>query len=126
MWWGGHSFGPRFAADIAVPLAILGAGAPAVLGRLPSFARAGAAVAAGLVVAWSIGVQGVGAFYYPAGDWNGGPRDVDHAHDRLWDWRDPQIVRTVTSGTYRAYRARQQAEPTPLEAGADALMVEAE
>jgi hypothetical protein len=97
VWWGGHSYGPRFAADIAIPLALL-ASYPlvrwATLGR-----RMRVFIVVSLV--WSMGIQAVGAICYPAGEWNGLPRDVDLAHERLWDWRDSQIVRTVSAGTYR-------------------------
>jgi hypothetical protein len=63
--------------------------------------RAAAAVA----LSWSVTIQGVGAFNYPAGDWNGLPLNVDLTHGRLWDWRDSQLSRTIRSGTYRGYRA---------------------
>ena len=29
-------------------------------------------------------------------------RDVDFAHERLWDWRDPQLLRLVRNGPARA------------------------
>lgn len=46
-------------------------------------------------------VSGVGAFCYPsprAVDWNATPVDVDRAHERLWDWRDPQLLRLWRNG----------------------------
>jgi hypothetical protein len=93
VWWGGHSFGPRYAADLALPLAALAGWAfPAMAWRTTGIRRTAVTV----VLAWSIGVQALGAFAYPAGDWNGTPADVDRAHDRLWDWHDSQIHRTGT------------------------------
>lgn len=104
VWWGGHSFGPRLATDIVVPLALLAAGGLVAWTSLPRLTQAVAVVA----VAWSVTVQVVGAFHYPAGNWNGAPIDVDRAHERLWNWSDSQLIRTMQSGTYRQYRARQQ------------------
>jgi hypothetical protein len=58
----------------------------------------------GAIVAWSVAVHAVGVLCYPGGDWNGSPFDVDRAHERLWDWRDSQIARTVRSGIYHGQR----------------------
>ncbi|HET9369166.1 MAG TPA: hypothetical protein VFO19_02935 [Vicinamibacterales bacterium] len=103
VWWAGHSFGPRYAADLAIPLALVAA---AAFGQMPrrrsSLRRAGLAA----IVAWSLFVQSVGAFCYPGGDWNGTPADVDRAHARLWDWRDSQIPRTIRAGIYRPHFER--------------------
>jgi hypothetical protein len=101
VWWGGHSYGPRFAADIAIPLSLL-ASYPLARWRAIGV-RARRAILAALV--WSMAVQAVGALCYPAGEWNGLPRDVDLAHERLWDWRDSQLVRTLSAGTYGHYKA---------------------
>jgi hypothetical protein len=49
----------------------------------------------------SVLVQIVGAFYFPSPrdvDWNATPTDVDRAHERLWDWRDHQLVRLLRNG----------------------------
>jgi hypothetical protein len=101
VWWGGHSYGPRFAADIAVPLALL---ASYPLARWATIGRR-VRVLVIVALAWSMGIQAIGAACYPAGEWNGLPRDVDLAHERLWDWRDSQIIRTVSAGTYGHYKS---------------------
>jgi hypothetical protein len=31
-------------------------------------------------------------------DWDVSPRDIDFAHERLWDWRDPQLLRLIRNG----------------------------
>ena len=53
-------------------------------GVLPAYgwpsARCVAAAARALLVAWSMAGRSIGVFYYPAGDWNGAPRDVDRPH----------------------------------------------
>ncbi|MEI6667711.1 MAG: hypothetical protein WCP29_06110 [Acidobacteriota bacterium] len=88
VWWGGHTYGPRYCLDILpllVPLAA--AGMPWVLAV--AWRRRVAAVA----LAWSIVVAGTGAFVFPYDQWNNTPAGVDLNHERLWDWRDPQVVR---------------------------------
>ncbi len=92
VWWGGHTFGPRYALDILpllVPLGMVAMGR--IEGRL---LRAGAS----LLLAWSIGVAALGAFVYPSERWNTDPLDVDRHHERLWDWSDTQIARCWTTG----------------------------
>jgi hypothetical protein len=96
VWWGGHSFGPRLLADVLPLLALL------LLPVWPRLQGSPALRAAFLVLlALSVGVQVVGAFYHPSPrsvDWNTSPRDVDEAHDRLWNWTDPQILRLLRNG----------------------------
>lgn len=88
VWWGGHTFGPRYALDalpMLVPLAA--AGFPILAGsRVLRFIAAAC-------LAWSIAAAAAGAFIYPADTWNTDPADVDRAHDRLWEWRDSQLER---------------------------------
>jgi hypothetical protein len=94
VWWGGHSYGPRYLSDIAIPLGVL-----LGHGLLPLQRGWGGLRSA--LAGWSIAVQLAGAVCYPGGAWNSVPADVDRAHERLWDWRDSQIVRTVRAGPYR-------------------------
>ncbi len=98
VWWGGHSYGPRYASDIVVPLAVAAAAANGIPWVVRSRLAKAAIVGA---LAWSVGVQAVGAFCYPGGNWNGSPVDVDRAHERLWDWHDTEIGRTLKAGMYR-------------------------
>lgn len=98
VWWGGHSFGPRLLADVLPAL---------VLGIVPAWAwvvrsRPRQALGVTALVA-SVLVQGIGAFYYPSVrevEWNTAPADVDHAHARLWDWRDTQLLRLLRNGPH--------------------------
>ena len=88
VWWAGHTYGPRYALDLLpllVPLAI--AGFPIVT---RSRVLTGIAI---LALAWSVTVSAAGAFIYPAEQWNTDPTEVDHYHERLWEWRDSQIPR---------------------------------
>jgi hypothetical protein len=93
VWWGGHTFGPRYLLDILVllvPAAIAGAGWMAA-------ARWRQGVGT-VVLAWSVLVAATGAFSYPNDQWNSDPADIDTNHERLWDWRDSQIVRCWQRG----------------------------
>jgi hypothetical protein len=92
VWWAGHTYGPRYVLDILpllLPLAAAAAGA---------FIRPLGYSVAGLTLAWSIFVSGLGAFCYPHDGWNSSPADVDRAHERLWDWSDNQIARAWKAG----------------------------
>ncbi len=98
VWWGGHSFGPRLLADVLPLLALL---LVPVWPRLQGARSLRAAFV--VLLALSVAVQVVGAFYHPSSrslDWNTSPRDVDEAHDRLWDWTDPQILRLLRNGPH--------------------------
>jgi hypothetical protein len=90
VWWGGHTFGPRYMLDVLpllVPIAA--AGMDVIMAR--TWLRAAGAAA----LIWSIGVAGLGAFVYPNDQWNSVPVEVDRHHDRLWEWRDSQILRAA-------------------------------
>ena len=92
MWWGGHCFGPRFLTD-ATPILIL-----LLVPLLPGLARPRVAAAFAVAAALSIAVQAVGAFFYPAGLWDERPVKVDLRPERVWEWRDSQLVRSLRYG----------------------------
>ncbi len=90
IWWGGHSFGPRFWID-ATPLFAI------VLGVALAWSWdrcRPVTVALLLAGAIAIAVQAIGAFCYPS-TWNRSPVNVDQKHERLWDWRDTEIGRCL-------------------------------
>ena len=96
VWWGGHSFGPRLLSDVLPALTLFLVPVWRATWGSP---MARAALVASFVA--SAAIHGIGAFYYPSSrsiDWDTTPRDVDFAHERLWDWRDPQIVRLLRNG----------------------------
>jgi hypothetical protein len=92
-WWGGWCFGPRYLTDFLPLLTFF---------ILPIWrevrARSALRVAFGLAVAVAVWVQIVGACYYPRGDWDWRPANVDVDHKRLWDWRDTTISRAWRAG----------------------------
>ncbi|WP_165075967.1 hypothetical protein [Paludisphaera rhizosphaerae] len=98
VWWGGHSFGPRYWIEASVPLAILLAFAiDWSLSR-----RLALRIFLVVAIAWSIALQAVGAWYYPS-SWNQRPHDVDRHHERLWDWRDTEISRCLIESRFFLY-----------------------
>lgn len=90
VWWGGHSYGPRYMLDFIVLLT------PAAAVQLTHMRARSARLVAALALIWSIVVAGTGAFF--ADNWNTHPASVDRNHERLWDWRDPQISRAWQQG----------------------------
>jgi MFS family permease len=92
VWWGGHTYGPRYMLDV---LPLLAPVAAVGLARIHGPIWTGLA---GTALAWSILAAATGAFGFPHDRWNTDPADVDRHHERLWDWRDPQIVRCWQRG----------------------------
>ena len=92
VWWGGHTYGPRYMLDVLpclVPIA-----AAAGTRSFPRYSVAAMAIA----FAWSVAVAGLGAFVFPNERWNLLPEDVDRHHERLWDLSDLQIHRAWHAG----------------------------
>jgi len=90
IWWGGHSFGPRFWIDVTPLFAV-------VLNAAFEWSceRCRPMVSVLCVAgAFAIAVQTVGAFCYPS-SWNHMPENVDLRHERLWDWHDTELTRCL-------------------------------
>lgn len=111
-WYGGYTFGPRYLVDL-LPLL--------VYCLVPYFERPrGAALNSVLAVtfAFAFGVQVIGAYCYPNGDWNATPVSIDIARERIWDWRDSQLLRTLRAGPAHTkildhLRGRHEQNPQP-------------
>lgn len=93
-WWGGHSFGPRF-ATACIPwfalLAMLGVDAIRRTDDRKSEKRVLAVVSCALI-AISIFIHWRGATAHATAAWNSLPTDIDKHPGRLWDWRHPQFL----------------------------------
>jgi hypothetical protein len=90
-WWGGWSYGPRFASDVLPYLIYFLVPVLAWMGE----PRTPAVVA---FFFWVTVVVSVFMHYRGANDratfgWNGQPVQVDDQPGRVWDWRDPQFLR---------------------------------
>jgi hypothetical protein len=93
VWWGGFTFGPRYMIDLLVPLT-----PAAALGVESALAHSWSRWLSAAALAWSLAVSAIGAFIYPNDQWNTSPSSVDTHHERLWEWRDPQILRAWKRG----------------------------
>jgi hypothetical protein len=94
-WFGGACFGPRLLTDYMPAL---------VLFLVPAWQWMERAASLKVVACWlfaaSVFVQFIGAFYYPSPrgvDWDAVPRDVPIV-DRVWDWKDTQLLRLLRNG----------------------------
>jgi hypothetical protein len=92
VWWGGHTYGPRYLLDI---LPLLVPAAAAALQRSRSLVWRGAMT---IALCWSVVVAATGAFCYPHDQWNSDPVDIDRDHARLWSVSDAQILRCWKAG----------------------------
>jgi len=87
-WWAGFCFGPRYSTDLLPFLAWFLVPVWASI-----WARPVLRVAFAATVAIALWVQVVGAFYYPAGNWESQPVNLYSKPERLWDWSDSQLLR---------------------------------
>ena len=92
-WWGGWCFGPRYLTDLLPFLAWF---LIPVWGGIR--ARPVLKVALVATLAFALWVQVVGAFYYPNGDWDGWPVNVEFQPQRCWELSDCQLLRTWRAG----------------------------
>lgn len=91
-WPGGFCWGPRLLAELGPPLiALMALGTPVLERPWPGRVFAVAAV-------YSILIQALGVYFYPKGRWDALPVPMDFHRERLWDWRDNPIARTLAGG----------------------------
>jgi hypothetical protein len=92
LWWAGSTFGPRYFAELGVPLTLLIAWAwPSIV------ARRWRVAVFGVLCALSVAVQATGAFFTPCG-WHDSPQLILQDKSRLWDWRDNPVARCLRAG----------------------------
>ena len=97
LWWGGSSFGPRYFSETCVALTILTGGLWPSITRHKLFFTT--FIAASLI---SVLINGIGAFFAPCG-WADEPTLVDRDPGRLWNWRDPEIVRCAKFAVHNGF-----------------------
>lgn len=98
-WWGGWNFGYRYLTG-GLPVYCLFLGV--CFDRLFRMKRPGLKIALCLgvllLLAASLFVQIVGAFYYPNGNWEGSPTNIDLDPMRSWNITDNQVLRSYNAG----------------------------
>lgn len=93
-WWGGHCFGPRFMTDVVPFLTyfvIFNFYLPAGASRR---AARWLAVSVAIFAAIGVTIHAQGALRSAPASWNRIPNNIDLNLSRLWDWKDPQFLRT--------------------------------
>lgn len=101
VWWGGHSYGPRFLTGMLpffmIFLAVYFDKFTKTTWNEKRIRKYFILFAIIILIFWSVFVQIVGAFYSPNGSWNTSP-DIDENTHRLWDWNDLQILHSFWAG----------------------------
>jgi len=90
IWWGGHSYGPRYFSDVTPFLVFFLIPALMEWRESPQWT---AAAAFAILLAVSGFIHSRGALRNDVYLWNVSPVNVDQNPARLWDWRDPQFLR---------------------------------
>ncbi len=104
-WTGGHCYGPRLTADLAPLLVFF------LIPLLADWSRARPAprliqCAFAAAVAASLFAHARGALSIETARWNIDPVNVDDYQQRVWDWRDPQILRGLVGPGARNHFGR--------------------
>lgn len=92
-WPGGYNYGPRLLTDVVPCLVILMIPAMQLVERSRTWKLA---FASALLV--SVTVQAIGVFFYPNGRWDALPQPLNKQRERVWDWKDNQILRSARAG----------------------------
>jgi len=95
-WWAGHSYGPRFFADM-IPFFVYFLIPVAAHWSWPASTRQRWATFV-IVLATSVSfvVHFRGAVHPAVHEWNRLPVDVDARPSRVWDWSDPPFLRGLS------------------------------
>ena len=92
-WWAGHSYGPRFFADmIPIFMYFIMLFLIDLNKQLPNKKQMIFAAIAPLL-AFSFYVNAKGAYFYAVHEWNVSPNNITTHPERLWDWTDIAFLR---------------------------------
>jgi hypothetical protein len=92
-WYGGHCWGPRLLTEL-MPFLVLAVAFSWTWLRESRIRWAGFVA----LLAWSVFLQGVGAFCYPRGYWDDVPGPSGPGAGRFWNFADSPIRRTLAAG----------------------------
>ncbi len=96
MWWGGHSYGPRFFTDV-LPFACFFL-AP-FLSAIPTWSLRSqwiVGLSFALLFAFSVFVHYRGSFEWSVYEWNTFPINIDEDSSRAWDFHDLQFFPCIS------------------------------
>ncbi len=91
-WWAGYTYGPRYFTDTLPILVVL-----LVYGLVPLWRLRLVRVSAVVLAVYGVLVQAIGVYAADDG-WNRDPISVDVRTERVWDWQDTQIRRSLGNG----------------------------
>lgn len=94
-WWAGWSFGPRHLAEVVPLLVVLVLPAADAYRAASVPVRRAVAPLAAVALFWSVFVAAHGATSTLPQAWNSSPSNVDEHPERVWDWRDMQLMRGI-------------------------------
>jgi hypothetical protein len=94
IWWGGHSFGPRYFTDVLPYFFFLMIPAISAL-RWDSFPSRAVTLLFVALTLFGAAIHLRAAISWAPWTWNGDPVNADAA--RAWDWKDPQFLRRVNA-----------------------------
>jgi hypothetical protein len=93
-WWAGFSYGPRYTTEIVPFLAYFTAFNFRALPHYTITTRAAYLASIGVLGIVSFMIHAQGALRTSPNLWNVLPNNIDQNPSRLWDWADPQFLRT--------------------------------
>lgn len=93
VWWGGHSFGPRYFADFIPYLIYFLIPAVTPLSHWSGWKQKAGYCIFGTLIAISFYIHYQGATNWEAVAWNWKPNNIDLNPERLWDWDDMPFMR---------------------------------
>jgi hypothetical protein len=92
-WWGGWAFGPRHLMEVVPLLVVLLVPALEGFALLRQRVRLLLAPLVAATLWWSLFVAVHGANSVAPHTWNSTPNSIDEHPERVWDWKDMQILR---------------------------------
>jgi hypothetical protein len=101
-WDGGHTYGNRLFTDVVPYFVYFLIPVIAVLPDPRHLRRPALALAFVSLVLISVAIHSRGAYRRVVWHWNSEPTDVGLDTARVWDWRDPQILRGFLGGRGRS------------------------
>lgn len=92
IWWGGHSWGDRLLTDLTVSASIL------MYFFYKFIVNKILKIILFIFIVYSIAIQSIGVFCYINSRWDVTPLNVDTHPERLWDFTDNPISRSIKAG----------------------------
>ena len=92
-WWGGHCFGPRLMTDVVPFLVYFVAFNFHMPAEISQWARTCLSASIAIFAIVGVLIHAQGALRYGPWEWNYIPHNIDNRY-RVWDWKDPQFLRT--------------------------------